>query len=151
MRYTGFAPGRSYRAAGGCGAAEFYTEAYYAALESELAARAAQDPAAQDFYRVYHDADALTYIRKDCAPGDTAAAFYLHLFPTAVSVLPAGQREHGFGNHDFEFDAAGGVQYDGSCIVKVPLPDYAIDRIRTGQYTPDAGRLWSVEFGVGGQ
>ena len=128
---------------------EFYTESYYAALASELAARAAANPAAQDFYSVYHDAGALTYVREDCVPADTAAAFYLHLIPSDAAVLPAEQREHGFDNRDFEFEPAGGVQYDGRCLVSIPLPDYAIGSIRTGQYAPDAGRLWSVEFAVG--
>ena len=128
---------------------EFYTAAYYADLESELTELAVREPAARDFYNVYHDADVLTYVREGCESADTGPVFYLHLFPADVSALPAGQRQHGFGNHDFEFRRAGGVQYDGRCLVKVPLPDYAIDRIRTGQYMPGAGRLWSVEFAVG--
>ena len=128
---------------------EFYRDAYYAAQAYELAARAAGTPAAQDFYRIYHDADALTYIREDCASADTDVAFYLHLVPADVAVLPAGQREHGFDNRDFEFDTAGGVRHEGRCLVSVPLPEYGIVGIRTGQYAADAGRLWGVEFGVG--
>ena len=128
---------------------EFYTAAYQAARAAELAARAVGAPAAQDFFSVWHSDGALTYVREDCAAGDTAAAFFLHLTPIAVNDLPEGRREHGFDNRDFEFAAAGGVQSAGRCLVSVLLPDYAIAGIRTGQYTPDAGRLWAVEFAVG--
>ena len=128
---------------------EFYTADYYAALADELATLAVGTPAAQGFFSVYYAEGMLTYVREDCQPADTAAAFYLHLVPVDASVMPAGQREYGFDNRDFEFGASGGVQYAGHCLVRVPLPDYAIAGIRTGQYTPGAGRLWAVEFAVG--
>ena len=127
---------------------EFYTAAYRAERAAELAVPAEGTPAAQDFFSVWHSDGALTYVREDCAAGDTAAAFYLHLTPVAVADLPEGRREHGYDNRDFEFGAAGGVEYAGRCLVSVPLPDYAIARIHTGQYAPDAGRLWAVEIEV---
>ena len=127
---------------------EFYTEAGITAQASRLAARAVGEPAAQDFFNVYHGDGALTYIRTDCAPADTEALFYLHLYPAAAVDLPEGRRQYGFGNADFEFGPAGGVQYAGRCLVSAPLPDYAIDRIHTGQYSPETGRLWAAEFTV---
>ena len=134
------------RDAGRLWGGEFYTPAYYAAQASELAAQAVGEPAARNFFSVYHSNGALTYIREDCAPADTAAPFYLHIIPSDANNLPAAQRQHGFDNRDFEFGPAGGVQYDGRCLVSIPLPDYAIDRIRTGQYRPETGRLWEAEF-----
>ena len=128
---------------------EFYTAAGIAARASEYAAQSIGAPAAQDFFSVYHSEGALTYIREDCAPADTDAMFYLHLFPVDVADLPEGRRQYGFGNRDFEFAPAGGVQYDGRCLASVPLPDYPIDRIHTGQYAPETGRLWTAEFAVG--
>ena len=126
-----------------------YTESYRAALASEYAAQATGEPAAADFFTVYHSESVLTYIREDCAPADTEAVFYLHLYPTDAADLPESQREHGFDNRDFEFGLAGGVQYEGRCLASIPLPDYAIDRIHTGQYRPDAGRLWAADLVVG--
>ena len=126
----------------------FYTDAYYAARASELAAQAVGEPASQDFFSVYYDAGALTYIREDCAPADTEALFYLHLYPLDAADLPANRRQYGFGNADFEFGLADGVQYGGRCLASIPLPDYPIDRIHTGQYLPETGRLWSAEFAV---
>ena len=128
---------------------EFQTDAYPAAQAARYAARATGAPAAPGFFNIYHNAGALTYSRDDCAPADTDAPFYLHLFPANVNDLPAEQRKHGFANRDFDFGAAGGVRHDGRCLVSIPLPDYALDSIHTGQYTtPGAGRLWSVELAV---
>ena len=145
----GIRTGQHIPGAGRLWSGEFYTDAYYAARSSELAAPAVGKPAAQDFYRVYHSDDAITYIREDCAAADTQAAFFLHLYPADVADLPAARREHGFDNRDFEFGPAGGVQYEGRCLVSIPLPDYQIDRIHTGQFVPEAGRLWATEFAVG--
>ena len=143
IRTGQFTPG-----AGRLWGGEFYTPAYYAAQASKLAAQAVGEPAARNFFSVYHNDGALTYIREDCAPSDTGAPFYLHIIPSDANNLPAPQREHGFGNLDFEFTPAGGVQYQGRCLVSIPLPDYTIDRIHTGQYRPGAGRLWETEFAV---
>ena len=55
-------------------------------------------------------------------------------------------RQYGFDKLDFEFD---GVMYDGKCFATVPLPEYAIAEIRTGQFVPtDNGldRLWEAAF-----
>ena len=128
---------------------EFYTEAYDAAQAAEYAARAVGAPAAAGFFSVYQSDGALTYDRVGCAAADPDARFFLHIVPAAAGSLSAAQREHGFDNRDFEFGAAGGVRYEGRCLVSVPLPDYAIASIHTGQYTPDAGRLWEVQFAVG--
>ena len=127
---------------------EFYTAAGIAARASELAARAIGEPAAQDFFSVYHSEGALIYIRDDCAPGDTEADFFLHLIPSDAADLPESRREHRFDNRDFEFGRAGGVRYAGRCLADIALPDYTIDRIHTGQYLPETGRLWTAEFAV---
>ena len=144
----GFRTGQYIRGAGRLWSGEFYTDAYNAAQASKLAAQAVGPPAARNFFSVYHNDGALTYIRENCTPADAAAPFYLHIIPSDVNNLPAPQREHGFGNRDFEFGPAGGVQYQGRCLVSISLPDYAIDRIHTGQYRPETGRLWEVEFAV---
>ena len=127
---------------------EFDYQAAQASRYGELAAGA---PTARDFFSVWHGGGALTYIREDCGADDTAAAFFLHLIPADLNDLREGRREHGFANRDFAFAAAGGVKYAGRCLVSVPLPEYAIVGVRTGQYTPEAGRLWEVEFAVAEQ
>ena len=126
----------------------FWTERYLAELRQQYAALQETEPAIRSQFVIYMADGTLTYMREDCAAADTEAVFFLHIIPSDVNDLPEGQREHGFGNLDFEFGDAGGVQYAGRCRVSIPLPDYAIDRIHTGQYRPDTGRLWEAEFAV---
>ena len=115
-------------------------------LRAELdAARQTQLPVIQADFEVYHNAGRLIYAKQPCTPSDTTAPFFLHLVPTAAADLPASSRQHGFDNRDFAFEQAG-VLSDGQCIASVALPEYDIAIIRTGQYTPSAGRLWETEF-----
>ncbi len=115
-------------------------------LRAELAAvRQARLPVIQADFAVYHNDGRLIYAKQPCTPADTTAPFFLHLVPTAAADLPASSRQHGFDNRDFPFEQAG-ILSDGQCIASVALPDYDIAIIRTGQYTPGAGRLWETEF-----
>ena len=120
--------------------------AYAAAVAGELLHRAAFD-----IYR--HETPeggaALSYVKEPCVHDDAGAVFFLHLIPANADDLPESRRESGFDNHDFRFSSYGGV-FDGKCVAAVPLPDYPLARIRTGQYLPAEERqLWAAEFGAG--
>ena len=86
----------------------------------------------------------LRYTREGCAPADTAALFFLHLTPRELADLPAARREAGFEDGLFSFDRAGGILQEGRCVAQIPLPDYPVGEIRTGQWTPARGELWSA-------
>ena len=98
---------------------------------------------------------ALTYRREPCDEESRRARFFLHLFPEAVGDLPAARREHGFDNRDFRFEEYG-VVLDGAgldrespspkCVAIVPLPAYALRRLRTGQWTAADGEHWAAEI-----
>ena len=105
---------------------------------------ASQEPTARAVFNLHLDGDNLLYAKDPCAQNDTAAPFFLHITPANPNVLLEPQRPYGFDNRDFSF-SADGVRFDGKCFVRIPLPDYDIANIRTGQYTA-AGRLWEVEF-----
>ena len=109
---------------------------YRAVVSGEPASRAAFD--------LYLDAGRLYYAKEPCAPADTAAAFLLHMVPANAGDLPNWSRRHGFVNADFPFDRYG-ARFEGKCLIDVPLPEYPIDRISTGQYD-DTGRLWMEEL-----
>ena len=47
---------------------------------------------------------------------------------------------------DFDFDAVNGVRQEGVCTVTQELPDYDLAEIRTGQYIPGEGPIWTVKF-----
>ena len=116
-----------------------FLAAYERIAAGELAAAAYSD------FSVYWDGDRVIYMREPCSPQDIDARFMLHIFPEDAADLPAARSAHGFVNADFTF-AAHGALFDGKCVAIAPLPDYAVERIRTGQYVLGGGpELWSVD------
>ena len=112
----------------------------------EMAASiAGLQPTAAGHFRLYHDDRRLIYYRESCTAADTHARFFLHLFPTNNNDLPQSRRQYGFDNLGFNFSEHG-AHRNGKCLAAVPLPDYQIARIRTGQYLPGQGQLWQTEI-----
>ena len=109
-------------------------------------ALAAAEPALSAAFGVRPAGGALHYTREDCTAADTAARFFLHAVPPDAAVLPEDRREAGFGNLDFAF-ADRGLRYGGRCLASVPLPDYPVARVRTGQFAGGV-RLWEGEFAL---
>ena len=88
----------------------------------------------------------LRYVRADCATEDTEPLFFLHLTPRNLTDLPPDRRKSGFADVAFGFAAAGGGFQQGECSAQIPLPDYPIAALRTGQRIPGAGELWSAQL-----
>ena len=87
----------------------------------------------------------LIYFKRQCAAADTQTRFFLHIIPANVSDIPADRQEHGFDNRDFDFDDWGKARA-GWCIAIAPLPRYAIERIRTGQFVRSEGPVWRADI-----
>ena len=117
-------------------------------LRADYAAVAAAEPVVRDYFDLYLRDDRLVYVRETCAAGDTAAGFFLHIVPADVADLPADRRDAGFAHGGFDFRRWGG-HFDGKCLAAVALPDYPIAGLRTGQYVPGQGELWSAELRAG--
>lgn len=121
--------------------------------ESERAAAAAAYAAAQEMgapaisavYNVYLDDGRLIYLKEPCVSADIAATFWLHLYPVDTSDLEPQGLEHGYNGLDFEFDRYG-RQIGEACVASVPIPNYDIARIHTGQWT-DQGITWEARVG----
>ena len=113
--------------------------AYEAVVSSE--------PVIRSDFDLYLNENTLTYTREPCAHTDTEAMFFLHLIPAEVNDLPDDRRQYGFDNLDFNFDAVG-AKFDGKCLAEVPLPEYGISEIRTGQFTGEGRRIWEGSFDV---
>ena len=97
---------------------------------------------------VYRTGRKLTYFKQPCAPVDVQAKFVLHVIPADPADLPAHRKRYGFDNLGFYFDRRGGRVAD-QCVVIVQLPDYAIGRIRVGQWISAGNRtLWEAEFSL---
>ena len=94
-------------------------------------------------FDVHRHAGALTYVRDSCDLADVRARFFLHVAAAPGEV----SGENTEFNLDFDFGERGAL-FDGKCVAIAPLPDERITRIRTGQFLPDAGELWSVDLPI---
>ena len=124
-----------------------YPSANLDRLPADYRALAGLAPAARDVFDLYRQGNRLIYLRESCAATDTAAGFFLHIIPEDSADLPRERRDYGFANRDFAFAWWGG-HFDGKCLAAVPLPDYPVKSIRTGQFRPEQGPLWAVELTV---
>ncbi len=105
-------------------------------------------PAARAAFDVYLTDTALIYHKRPCSTDDLdAARFFLHVVPVNPSDLPDYRAPHGFDNLDLAFDHSSAAA-DGVCLAVVPLPDYEMARVRTGQYVPGSGNVWETAFDV---
>ena len=102
-------------------------------------------PVAQSDFDLYLSGNSLAYIKEPCVEDDSDAQFFLHIFPSDSTDLPAASREFGFDNLDFHF-AEHGARIGDMCVATLELPGYAIERIRAGQFVSGEGNLWSAEF-----
>ena len=112
-------------------------EAYQSIVAGQAVLRAHFD--------IYLNDNSLHYVRDTCRPADVQARFFLHILPHDTNDLPQHRQQYGFDNLDFAFYKHV-VRFDGKCLASVPLPDYPIARINTGQWIPDEGRIWEGEF-----
>ena len=109
---------------------------------------ASGEPVARSDFDIYLRENTVSYLKSPCSAADVQAQFFLHVVPEDVADLPAHRRQYGFDNLDFRYAGGAALAFGGMCITKRPLPDYPIARIRTGQFTPDEGQIWKVEFPV---
>ena len=103
-----------------------------------------REPAVRSDFDVYLGENTLVYVREPCSPAETEASFFLHLTPAHVNDLPDHRKQYGFDSLDFDFDNRVSI-FDGKCLAEVPLPEYAISEIRTGQgvhVDGDYSHLW---------
>ena len=119
----------------------FYRDVYRSAVAGEALAKSAFD--------IYLDDGHLIYIKTLCGQLHTAHYFFLHVHPKDKADLPAKRKPFHFDNLDFRFANQYGMRFDDKCLVRIPLPDYAIDHIRTGEYRGyDPGPIWEATFRI---
>ena len=87
-------------------------------------------------FDLYLEDGHLVYAKAPCAMEDIALPFFVHVSPTQSYLLPEDRREAGFDNLDFKFFQRG-LRWENRCHAEVPLPEYEIDLIRTGQFVAD--------------
>ena len=130
-----------------------------AARQREYDAIAESAPAARALWNVYVRVDApgkrtLAYVKAPCGPEDTATPFFVQVLPAAPSPLPAFEhRRDGFVNVPSGLFDKYGRMLDDACLMRVPLPDFEIAQVKTGQYVDGETstdrvepRAWEVAF-----
>ena len=106
----------------------------------------ADEQVARAGWSVYRTGRQLLYRKEPCVPADVQAKIVLHVIPTDPNVLSIARQQHGYDSLGFYFDQRG-FQLDDQCIAIAHLPDYAIDRIRVGQWIAKEDRtVWEAEF-----
>ena len=105
------------------------------------------EPVIRSHFNVHLDQNSLFYIKEQCETADLEARFSLHIFPVNRNDLPEERQQFAFDNLDFDFDQHG-HRLNQSCAAQVQLPEYEIASIRTGQYIPGEGGLWSEWYEI---
>ena len=117
--------------------------------EEAYRAVVSQEPTVRSNYDLHLDDGYLHYVKEPCNDEDIESPFFLHITPADLASLPDDRQDLGFDNLDFGFYAHGnrsGVR----CMASVPLPDYSISSINTGQWIRDDDRqIWSEELILG--
>ena len=90
-------------------------------------------PLLEDYYDVYLDGGALTWVRQPCSDEDALGRVELWAAPVNPDDPPEDDRD-GFGGVSMNFPFHRfGVKLGDLCVVRRPLPDYPLREIRTGQ------------------
>ena len=88
----------------------------------------------------------LVYAKEPCTRHEIAAVFFLHVVPVSRDDLPDSRKRDGFENLDFPFEKHG-ARLAGACEARVPLPNYEISSVRTGQVLPKTDFLFKAARG----
>ena len=95
-------------------------------------------------FGVYLKDGALTYAKTPCAPQDTRGRFFLSVFPEDIADLPDHRRGFDHDSPNFDFVNQSGAA--GTCATTIPLPNFPIAYIETGQWIPGGGMIWRTRF-----
>ena len=107
----------------------------------------AGEPLARSGYEVYGREGYLIYRKEPCGPEELGRRFFVHLTPADAADLVEREPRSSFNNLDHILTAHHFYR-DGKCLALLPPPGYAVSRVRTGQFAPGEGELWSVEFAM---
>ena len=100
------------------------------------------EPLIRSGFDVYLDDGALVWLKSPCAEDDARGRFLLSVFPDDPNDLTDHWRDLGHESRNFTF-ALRGARFDGDCMARVELPDYAIRAIEVGQWIPGGAGLWN--------
>ena len=127
----------------------FNFSAARAAIESALQVVRSSPAAARTEFDVHLIGRQLAYFKGPCERGSMdVQRFFLHVFPKNEADLAEHRKRYKFNNLDFSFLhalRAHGAFIQGGCMALIPLPDYPIAWIRTGQHDGEKWH-WVADF-----
>ncbi len=113
----------------------------------------AEEPVIRSVYNVYLHENTLIYVKDQCSLKDVKTTFFLHLIPVDKNDLPEYRKQYNFDNLDFRFQRYG-FQSGQQCVALVPLPEYDMAIISTGQYIRQEGgsfeNVWQGSLKING-
>ena len=104
-------------------------------------------PLIRSVYTVYHRDGYLIYLKEPCGPEEADRQFFAHLTPVDAAQVTEWRAGHGFNNLD-HIIANRRFRAGKKCLALLPLEDYAIRQIRTGQFIPGQGEIWAAEVSL---
>ncbi len=105
-------------------------ESYRAAYRQVVSSGA---PAARSHFDVYLGDEALTFVREPCVRRDVRREIRLRAVPEDLKDLPGWLRMR-YGSDHILFDSTAlPMLFEEKCMAVLPLPDYAVSRIRVRQ------------------
>ncbi len=99
-------------------------------------------------YAVYLDGGDLVYLKRPCAAEHARGRFLLSVFPADVADIPQDRRALGHDSLNFDF-ADYGVRFGDRCMIRRPLPDYAVESVEIGRWIPGEGAAWQTRAAIG--
>ena len=105
-------------------------------------------PVIRSDWDVYLVEDSLIYAKDPCSLEDAEPTFFVHLDPVDMNDLPSHRKQYGFDG--FNFDLRNHL-FDGRvCVARRELPvrDYTIAAVRTGQFIGEGETIWEGSFEV---
>ena len=106
----------------------------------------AREPLASGKFDIYRDDAEVIYVKDPCMEDDIEAIFGINFYPLDPVDLPDDRKRSRFDELIFRF-WDNGVRIGDRCVAVVPLPDYPVVAVQTGQLDM-TGWLWEVSFGV---
>ena len=97
------------------------------------------NPVIRSTFDLYIDGNMLYYVKDSCPSDDVVSEFFINVYPVHERDLP--EKRHDFETIVFDFSEIG-IKIDERCLMRIVLPEYVIDHIRTGQRTEHGNVLW---------
>ena len=106
----------------------------------------AREPLASGKFDIYRDDAEVIYVKDPCTEADIEAIFGMRVYPLDPIDLPDDRKRSRFDELIFGF-WDNGTRVGDRCVAVVPLPDYPVVAVQTGQVDV-TGWLWDVSFGI---